>query len=265
MYEDAAIELDTFPPGGRVFCIASAGSTAFALAARGDDVTAVDVNPAQIDYVRERLAGAPPRDGIVERRHRRLRRLMPLLGWNLSRRLYFCSLSDLDAQQHFWHERLDTRRFRALLATLLSPAVLRLGFERDFLAVVPHRLDLAIRRRLARGFATHPNRDNPYLRWFFLADEHTVEPALVELVQADAATYLETAPAARFDGFSLSNILDVASKDYRRRLWSAVQRAAAPGAVALLRSFDEPRNQEEDDWAARDRALVWGRIEVWRP
>ena len=51
MYEDRAIELEAFAAGGRVFCIASAGCTAFELAARGDDVTAVDVNPAQVSYV----------------------------------------------------------------------------------------------------------------------------------------------------------------------------------------------------------------------
>ena len=48
MYEDRAIELDAFPAGGHVFCIASAGCTAFELAARGDEVTAVDVNPSQL-------------------------------------------------------------------------------------------------------------------------------------------------------------------------------------------------------------------------
>src|SRR5687768_12321771 len=52
MYEDSAVELGAFEPGGRVFCIASAGCTAFDLAGRGDDVTAVDINPAQVEYVR---------------------------------------------------------------------------------------------------------------------------------------------------------------------------------------------------------------------
>ena len=51
MLEDAAIELSTFQPGGRVFTIASAGCTAMALARRGDRVTAVDVHPGQIDLV----------------------------------------------------------------------------------------------------------------------------------------------------------------------------------------------------------------------
>ena len=63
MYEDSAVELTAFPPGGRVFCIASAGCTAFDLAAQGHDVTAVDVNMLlQIEVraaaARRRAAGA---------------------------------------------------------------------------------------------------------------------------------------------------------------------------------------------------------------
>src|SRR5919197_3079450 len=67
MYEDPAIELAAFPPGGRIFTIASAGCTAFALACRGESVTAVDLNAAQIAYVRARLAGSPPRRGLIDR------------------------------------------------------------------------------------------------------------------------------------------------------------------------------------------------------
>ena len=40
MYEDSAVELEAFEPGGRIFCIASAGCTSFDLAARGDEAMA---------------------------------------------------------------------------------------------------------------------------------------------------------------------------------------------------------------------------------
>ncbi len=56
MYEDPEVELRAFPEGAPVFCIASAGDTALALAAR-HPVTAVDINPVQLDYARQRLAG----------------------------------------------------------------------------------------------------------------------------------------------------------------------------------------------------------------
>src|SRR2546421_341596 len=67
MYEDWDIEAEVLPPAGRVFCIASAGSTSIALAARGLSVTTVDINPAQVDYVRARLGGAAARAGTADR------------------------------------------------------------------------------------------------------------------------------------------------------------------------------------------------------
>ena len=67
MYEDPGVELRAFPDGAPVFCIASAGDTALALASR-HPVTAVDINPVQLD-VRD---GPPrpvhrPRVGSAER------------------------------------------------------------------------------------------------------------------------------------------------------------------------------------------------------
>jgi Protein of unknown function (DUF3419) len=62
MHEDWSIEASLFPPGSRVLCIASAGCTALALADRGNIVTAVDINPAQIDYVGPSLR--PSGEGI---------------------------------------------------------------------------------------------------------------------------------------------------------------------------------------------------------
>jgi hypothetical protein len=46
------------------------------------------------------------------------------------------------------------------------------------------------------------------------------------------------------------------------RLEAAVKRAAQPGAVVIQRSFAKPETAEEDGWARRDRALLWGRVRV---
>lgn len=65
-----------------------------------------------------------------------------------------------------------------------------------------------------------------------------------------------------FDGFSLSNMLDAVPPAYKERLLAAVRRAAAPGAVLVLRSFWEPGDGAAAQWAARDRSLLWGAIQV---
>jgi S-adenosylmethionine:diacylglycerol 3-amino-3-carboxypropyl transferase len=265
MYEDRLLEAEVLPERGRIFCIASAGCTAFALASRGASVTAVDANPAQIEYVQARLDGAEPRMGSVERRLARLRTLGRLAGWTPAALSEFCGLADGQAQVNFWREHLDTRRFRAGLALLLNPVALRLAFSSPLVAAVPPRFGRVVRRRLERGFARHPNRDNPYARFLLLGDveQPAPRPGLdLALACADAAAFLEQSAPSRFDGFSLSNVLDGTSPAYGRRLRAAVRRAAAPGAVAILRSFDEPASAEEVDWAARDRSLLWGSVRV---
>ena len=113
MYEDWEIEAEVLPASGRVFCIASAGSTGMALAARGLAVTAVDINPAQVDYVRDRLRGGAPRAGTADRFFAAGRRFLPLMGLHRSMIRRFLELTDSAAQVRYWHAHLDT----ALVAT----------------------------------------------------------------------------------------------------------------------------------------------------
>src|SRR5207244_2730789 len=80
----------------------------------------------------------------------------------------------------------------------------------------------------------------------------------------EAVEYLNRCPPQSFGAFTLSNILDGVSADYASRLEAAIARAAAPGAVVVLRSLGEPETAEEDTWASRDRALLWGAIRVER-
>jgi S-adenosylmethionine:diacylglycerol 3-amino-3-carboxypropyl transferase len=262
MYEDSAVELRAFVRGGRVFCIASAGCTAFDLAARGDDVTAVDVNPAQVEYVRQRLEGGPLERGTIDRRLDRLRRAAPALGWRRAVLERFCSLKRPEAQLELWRSQLDNRRFRLALAAVFSPRFLRHVYAEPFVTVLPRRFDLILRRRIERGFARHANAQNPYAARLLLGRPRETTPTPLTLATADAAEFLEGCAPRSFDGFSLSNILDGADEAYGARLFSAVRRAAAPGAVATLRSFREPADDDEDRRAAEDRALIWGSIRV---
>jgi S-adenosylmethionine:diacylglycerol 3-amino-3-carboxypropyl transferase len=253
--------------GGGAFSIASAGCTALGLASLGHDVTAVDINPAQVALVRARLAGRDAPAGSVDRMVARARRIGGAVGWTEARLSVFVSMRDTDEQQSFWRARLDTRRLRMALVALLSPLTLHLLYPAPLAAAVSRGFANILRQRFDRGFSTHPNDTNPYARWLLLGDRPCAPAAsgAVTVLQADAAEYLEACPAHTFSAFTLSNITDAASAPYVARLDAAVKHAAQPGAVVVLRSFAEPQNQEEDAWARRDRALLWGRIRVTRP
>ena len=265
MYEDTAIELAAFRPRSRVFAIASAGCTAMRLAAADHEVVAVDINADQLAYAEARLGGAPAVRGTAERVMDFARRFAPLVGWTRRRVSSFLELDDPRAQAETWR-MLDTRRLRFAFGALFSFTALRAVYASPFLAFLPRRLGAVMRSRLGRGFARHANRTNPFARALLLGeldgDAAAGGKGSIELVHADAAAYLEAAPAASFDAFTLSNILDGASPDYRARLFAAVRRAAAPGATVVLRSFGEPAGELATNRAADDRALLWGIVDV---
>jgi hypothetical protein len=260
MHEDASVELETL--GGRIVCVASAGDTAIALAAAdpANRVTAIDLNPAQIHYIRARLAGHPSRPGWVDRAMGLGRELA---GWSRTDARAFVELADLDVQARVWQSTFDTPRFRSVLAIGVGPLGLLVAGP-SIRRVLP-RMDRIVGDRLRRGFARTPNRTNPYAPLLMLGVDlvSTERPATdIDLRVGDVAEYLEAAPPRSIDGFSLSNIADATSPGYRTRLFRAIARTAAPGALVILRSFAEPLRAEERGWAARDRSHIWGRIHV---
>jgi S-adenosylmethionine:diacylglycerol 3-amino-3-carboxypropyl transferase len=269
MYEDFAIELSVFPPTGWVFAIASAGDTAMALSARGLHVTAIDINPAQIEYVRKRLMQpAWSQLGTADRLFAVCRSMYRVLG--MTRMREFLQLTDPAEQIRFWREHLDTSRFRLGMRLLVNKLALQLVYHRTFLRIMPPRFDHVIRHRFERGFASHPNRTNPYA-WRLLAGQEPPDhqpvvpvPGNIDLLVADAADYLEHCTPRSFDGFTLSNILDGTDAGYGERLMRAVRRAARLGAAVVLRSFAEPARHDSSKWVRIDRSLLWGLVRVER-
>jgi S-adenosylmethionine:diacylglycerol 3-amino-3-carboxypropyl transferase len=265
MYEDSAVELGAFRPGGRVLCIASAGCTARALAPH-HEVVALDINPDQLAYAQARIAGAPAIRGTADRVMAFGRGFAPFVGWSSRQLRAFLELDDPAAQIDFWRRHLDTRRFRAAVDALLSVTALRAVYASPFLRFLPPHLGAVMRARMERCFARHPNRSNPYARALLLGelgDDAAPSPAnKISLVHADAAAWLEAAPAGSLHGLSLSNILDGADEAYRARLVSAVKHAAAPAAVVVLRSFAEPALHAPTNRAAEDRSMLWGSVDV---
>ncbi len=265
MYEDTAIEQTAFAPGGRVFCIASAGCTALALA--GDhEVTAVDINPVQLAYARRRAAGGPAQVGSAERLLGFGRRIMALFGWRRRRLESFLAMEEPEEQLAFWNRHLNTAAFRLATDSLLSLRWLKLVYASPFLDDLPPRFGRVMRSRLQRCWSTHPNRANPYARGLLLGAPPETPPAAtsqrIRFECADAASFLESSPSGSFDGFTLSNILDGTPQSYRRRLFAAVRRAGTADSLVVLRSFAEPRATSATDRAASDRSILWGVVDV---
>ena len=265
MYEDPSIELEAFRPAGRVLCIASAGCTAMKLAPH-HEVVAVDINPVQLAYAERRFDGHPGVRGRAERIMDFMRFFGPLAGWWPSKVRTFVELDDPNQQMQYWERELNTWRFRAAVDGLFSVTALRSVYAPRFLDFLPKRLGAVMRRRMERCFERHPKRSNPYARSLLLGELSSEPPPAqakdVQLVHADAASFLESQTAASFDGFTLSNILDGTDEAYRQRLFAAVKRAATPDAVTVLRSFGDADARSPANRADDDQAMLWGSVLV---
>lgn len=265
MYEDAAIEAEVFAGREATFAVAASGDTALTLAGADRHVVALDVNRAQVDYLRGRLRGEPRRLGTADRLLGVARTLAPLAGWTPSRVRRFLDLSDLTTQRRVFDRVLDTTRFRVLVDTALRPAALVRAYRPEFVGFLPPRFGPAVRSRLRRGITTHPNRTNPYARLLIAGDPPDVAspPAdRLDALHGDAVDYLDAQPGGRFDSVTLSNVLDGPDASFRARLAGAVRHAATSDAPVVLRSLREPVDPGSAGWAARDRSMIWGTVAV---
>lgn len=264
MYEDVSIEEELLASCKRIFAIGSSGDTALRLARMDRRVTAVDVNPAQVAYLQERLEDAARRLGAADRLLKAARRLAPVAGWTRGSVERFLQLSDVGVQRRVFDRLLDTKRFRALMHVGFAPATLLRSYRPEFVGFLPPAFGAVLRERLRRGISTHPNHANPYARLLLVGVAPATNPPIgsVEVHLAEAAGFLEQQPPGTYDGFTLSNVLDGPDARFRLRLARAVARAGTEDAPVVLRTLGPPVDDAAASWAARDRSMIWGGLIV---
>ncbi|MBB4944542.1 SAM-dependent methyltransferase [Kitasatospora gansuensis] len=274
MYEDPAVELAAFPSGARVLCIASAGDTAAALAAAGHEVTALDLNPAQLAYARARLeGGAPALTGTAERLTAAGRRTAGTLlpAWRPDALERFLRLDDPAEQRRHWDSVLNGPGLRLLAGAGLRPAgALAAALRPGFRCVVPRSFDTVLLHRIARTVSRHPNAANDWAWRLLLGRERPGAATVldtggnaVRLVFGEVVEHLERSAADSYDAVTLSNVLDGPGPAFARRLRAAVEHAVRPGGTAVLRSLREP-GPAGPGQAAEDRSMIWGSVRVVR-
>lgn len=271
-YEDERVELAAFGDPGRVCVIAAAGETAAACSSAGHQVTAIEINPTQLDYCGARLSGAPTRSGTAERGMTTGRSALSVLapGWRRDRLVRVLATSGPAKAEAYWRAHLDTPTFRLLLATLLRPSgVMARVLRPEFAAGMTELFDQTLRARIGAGLARHGMAGNRFA-WRLLAGMEDPTWQLppragqIKVVCADVVEHLAEVPAGHYSGISLSNVHDGAGPDLAVRLLAAARHAIAPGGAIVLRSFADHDDPGEVNHAGQDASLLWGSVKVLR-
>lgn len=269
-YEDERIELDAFADARRVCVVATSGEVVAACAAAGLEVVAVDFNPAQLAYARERVAGGPTRRGSAQLVMDTLRQGLTAVApaWRPRHLISHLLHDDGPAARQYWDEALDSRAFRAVVKASLQPG-LRLGVlaRPELFGFLPPRFHRVIRERIADGLERHGMAGNRFA-WRLLAGRELPGWHLPEVDQeaitwqlADVADHLESVPEGSYDGVSLSNVVDGVPRHFGRRLLTAARRAVRRGGPIVWRTFSDP-GLPGPGRAAEESAMVWGQVQV---
>lgn len=270
-YEDEAIEISQFPSRGRMLVAAGTGEVAAALAATGCDVVAVDANELQLAYARRRVAGGEFEAGSAERimdvGRRLLRSSSP--AWSRKRLRAFLAERNPERATEHWRTKLNSKQFRSILKATLGPASAMTALvQRDFGRTIGSGFADRVIDRLRARIGLVPPSENRFAWRLLLGEELPTwqYPArmrgTIQWRSTDMLTALQQSDAGSFDGISLSNLGDGADPRFVEDLKGAARRAAAPGAPIILRSFASMDDERALQLAARDRAMVWGSIDV---
>jgi Uncharacterized conserved protein (COG2071) len=292
-YEDPNLEIAAFAGCREVLCIAGAGDLARSLAAVGFRVTALDVNPRQIEYAIVRSNGGPFRRGSAEHVMGIGRNLLRLGGWSAEtmRRL---AVSDDPVERETIWKSLTSGHRGLLLRMLLSPARLAVLFRPEFVSLAGPGFYRRLVETVGSSLQASPSEENPFAHLLFAGKPFgsasrdlggTRFAENPKFVCADILQHLEGLPEGSVECAAMSNICDGAPADFRAKLDSALRRALKPGAPVTVRTLgdvsalsttiqlgslandstalaDAQRSSRARRLGATDRSLIWSGFEV---
>ena len=239
------------------------------------------------DAQSEAIAGGVIHAGKFERYLRLFRRrVLPLV--HPRRRIEaLVAQTSLEAQERFYRDEWDTRRWRLVFRLFFSRFVMgRMGRDPAFFDHVEGTVGERILARSRHALTAIPVGTNPYLVYImtgnyspealprYLRAEH-FEPIRSRLDRLR----LERAPAqdvpGPFDGFNLSDIFEYMAPDEHERVYAALVESAAPGARLAYWNMLAPRgvppalagrvrslDDEARDLHRRDRAWFYQAFHV---
>lgn len=177
-------------------------------------------------------------DGRWERFLRKASWIARRIRHRMVDQLFDCE--DLDAQQQFWRQRWDNRRWRWFLNAATSRLLVRHILREPGLQYVPQSLAIGdtLRRRFAQASGNFMFRESPWVWALFKGtidiggpvpehlkaenfDKLRARVDSVQIVTASLQDYLRKCET-RFDAFSLSDFASYCDQETHGQIWKAI-------------------------------------------
>jgi S-adenosylmethionine-diacylglycerol 3-amino-3-carboxypropyl transferase len=255
--------------------VCSGGCTALTLARRFPSlaVTAFDVNPMQLEHLRQKAAASGAelerlnQAGEFEALFRVLRRMVE----------EFVAPPDAIAGYFRGEAPFDWTRSRywpAVFSTVFNDPLLHAMFGPDATQhAAPGSYPGYFQRAFERGLSRADGPHNPFLQHVFLG-RFLAPPAYGEPVDVVLGSLPEVPSLERFGLFSLSNVFDWSADELAADWGARIDGAARPGAAVIIRQLNNrrevarffPHFRFDEELGARllatDRSLFYERIVV---
>jgi len=300
-WEDADILVKALLPSGRrCLSIGSAGDNSFALLAAGaSHVTAVEMNPAQVECIKLRqnaylnldyedfLKTVVESSGKFERYFNLFRTRVLPLAHNHHRVTELLQPRSPSARKDFYHNTWNNRRWRLIFKAFFSRFLMgRLGRDPAFFDFVEGSVADRILSRTKYALTTLDPSQNPYLHWTLTGSSRKVLPLALQrdsyekirtslkenrfnIIESPIEDVLEP---GNYDAFNLSDIFEYMSEEATRTLFDRLANASTPGARLAYWNMLAPRQssstrikslpKESEILFKQDRAFFYSRFLV---